>query len=188
MAIYDDLDEDKLEHAVERCGRDFAKTKNPLHAWEAWGVISLSRRSRLYESVDVPAWLAAYFDACAEALITSQSPTEGRHAVARAIGFRDGLSKARERWGGQYDARERLAERVFDVMWDRGIALDRAQRETPGASESSAKRAARGASRWAIRKVQDRVRSATGGIPERTKLLSAYSAVCRKRLTKSPER
>jgi hypothetical protein len=70
VPIYDDLDdlENSADH-LERCRRDFEATGNPLYAWEAWGVVTLTWRSQLEDSIEIPTWLTEYFDECGSRLL-----------------------------------------------------------------------------------------------------------------------
>ena len=114
---------------------------------------------------------------------------EGAGAIGRALKFPDGLALARKRWGGPFDARENGAARVVDLMWSERISLDAAAERlelTNGWPERrTIRRWVEGASRGALRRMQDRLREATGAVPERGDLIRAYSVFCRQRnLTK----
>ncbi len=212
MPIYDDLD-DRGSHAdfIERCRRDFETTGNPLYAWEAWGLVRLTWRSELHDSLDLPEWFAEYLDACGSRLLGRQpervelSPNrwghlpereppklgEGAGAIGCALGFSEGLALARKHWGGQFDDRENRAARVVDLMWSERLSLDAAaeklERTNGWPERRTIRRAVEGAMRGALRRMQDRLREATGVVPDRGEVVRAYSDLCRSRnLTKQP--
>ena len=211
MSIYDDLNEEasSAQH-LERCRRDFEATRNPLFAWEAWGAVRATWRSTLEDSIEIPSWLTEYFDACGSRLLgmkaervelraghwghqsEDEAPksSEGPGAIGRSIGFENGLATARERWGGQFDERERRALIVVEKMWAEGRSLDNsaeALESTTSADEASwperrtIRRYVERADRWALRRMQDRLREATGAVPERSQVVAAYSRLCQDR-------
>ena len=177
--------------------------------------------------LDPPSWLFEYLDECGRRLIgtwrevpgtqrekwigggiTLRSARqmldvparagEGPGAIGRALGFKEGLAKAREHWGGEYDARERLAAQAVEMMWSEGLSLDAVasrieQERSPArehfspriaASRAKVTRAVREARRYALRTMQARLREATGSIPPVSEVARAYSRLCRQRASK----
>lgn len=226
VGLYPDLDDSHSDRDfVERCRRDFLRTGNPLHAWEAWGTYRLTTRRG--PPLDPPSWLFEYLDGCGRRLIGTWREVpgtqrekrigggitlrfarkmldvparagEGPGAIGRALGFKEGLAKAREHWGGEYDARERLAAQAVEMMWSEGLSLDavasRIERERGpargyyppriAASRATVTRAVREARRYALRTMQARLREANGSIPPVSEVARAYSRLCMQRASK----
>jgi hypothetical protein len=125
---------------------------------------------------------------------------EGAGAIGRAVGFSEGLAKARQHWGGPFDRNENRAAAVVDVMWNEGISLDAAAEKLEHSKftgyndarvafgddakwpeRRSIRRFVEGAQRWVIRTMQERLREATGTVPERHEIVNVYSDFCRTR-------
>jgi hypothetical protein len=194
VPIYDDLDyKRKPVDLLERCRRDFEATANPLYAWEGWIAWSVSRRSGwLRFREPLPKWIAQYFDECARHLIGrlnpgewSAIPGEGPGSIGRALGFSEGLAKAREQWGVPFDRREVLALKMVELMWSEGCSLDAAALEAEHlrwASHRTARRAVERAQRNALRRMQDYLREAGWDVStDKREVIRTYSRLCKNR-------
>ena len=164
-------------------------------------MVSLTRRSKLHESLDLPDWLVEYLDDCGHRLlgwqpgrpkhhgnlIPEEKPPkrgQGPGAIGRAAGFSEGLSLARHHWGGEFDEREKLALWVVRYMHEEGVSLDSAATEAENArlaSRSTARRAVEKARTFALRRMQEQLRAETGAVPVRSEVVNAFSALCKAR-------
>jgi hypothetical protein len=204
--IYDDLDDrENMADFVERCHRDFAATRNPLYAWEAWGVVRFTSRSDFHEPLALPEWLGEYLDGCGRQLlgwlpsldqgrlIPERKPPvadRGPGAIGERIGFREGLKKSRENWGGSFDEDENLALRVVKLMWSDCLSLDAAAAEAEfrgwkkrgkRVSSRTASRSVEGTQRWALRFMKERLAEETRTWSHDTPVRRSYSDLCRAR-------
>jgi hypothetical protein len=111
---------------------------------------------------------------------------EGPGFIGCALGFSEGLAKAREHWGGPFDYRENLALRVVDLMWSERLSLDAAAFEAEArgwAKHRTAGRAVERARGGALRRMQDWLREKTGRVPRQPEVVRAYSRLCKTRNT-----
>ncbi|MCH7644379.1 MAG: hypothetical protein IH974_06030 [Myxococcales bacterium] len=108
---------------------------------------------------------------------------EGPGSMGRALGFFEGLAKAREHWGGPFDDREKLALHVVEMMWSKRLSLEGAAGglDGRGTSRATAKRAVKAAQGYALRAMQNRLRQAMGEVPGRSEIARAYSRFCKAR-------
>lgn len=215
--FYDDLDVESLDlhkadaDHLEECRRNLVETGNPLYAWEAWGTVRATWRSRRpTDHLPLPEWLIDYFDACGARLLGWQpervqlggswgrrreesppKPDEGPGAIGRRLGFKHGLAVERRRWGGQHDQDEHMALELVERMWREGctlraVALKFEKGTTMrlgrlGISYSKARRSVERAHRFAYRLMRDRLAEAGVPVPPRAKVWKAYSTLCRQR-------
>jgi hypothetical protein len=108
---------------------------------------------------------------------------EGPGSVGRALGFSKGLALTRAHWGGPFDTQENSAVRVVDLMWANRCSLEHAAGllDGKGISRASAKRAVGAANSFALRAMQNRLRQATGAVPDPSEVVRAYSRLCKTR-------
>ncbi len=112
-------------------------------------------------------------------------PGEGAGPVGRALGFDEGLAKAREHWGGPHDHNERLALRVAEQMWANGLTLERAA-EVVNVEDridpQRTKRAFKAADKFALTYMRHRVIEATGDAPLTVaEIIKSFRSQCRQR-------
>jgi len=72
-----------LAHNLERWRELYQLTNNPVHAWSAWAEYRKALRSAPDLNIDLPDWIATYFDQCAEAVPTAR----GQRELVAAMGF-----------------------------------------------------------------------------------------------------
>ena len=219
MPIYDDLDDQgSFGDWLARCRRDYEGTGDPLFVWEAFGAWWSQRHmhsmplpewlgeclntwgSRL---IGIPMEVVRRtplvrvnqdgikfeINEIEERPHVPAEPGEGPGPIGRALGFTEGLAKAREHWGGPFDRREQHALQVVDFMWEHGYSLDKAATElAPSAGPDNSRtirRYVEHARSAALRRMQDLIREAGQPVPPAADVPVAFSRLCRRRsLTK----
>lgn len=142
-------------------------------------------------AVIVPEWIARELAERFDRLVFWEPP--GRNAIAKALGFKQALARARQKFGGPHDATDGIATRVVYRMRDKRLGwhaacgggraeLLRVDGEKT-VDYSTARRALLGRSLGVDRLMAKLYRDLTGKAPPPPgrELLEAYSRACRPR-------